>query len=262
LRSLAVCLIFAGVVWAADIPQQRVSVGDASFVFSDIRVSRDSAVQKDGVPHFSALVQSHLPVATRGVRFSVEFTLSGGRTESVTVDSRIFYPNQVQPLSYTFLPPYKFSAAEITGVSIRFLTGQMAKSRPGMTYDGFVATSEPCLVEYLQATRRSGAELQQSLTDLLDRGCGSFVVQPMIVTPITSRFLFSGRAARRVPQRDTGQRLDRSVEDGPNLRAGVAPNRHRRRLDRLISANHLTTGTNRSSSPLTVLNGSGKPRPV
>jgi hypothetical protein len=214
LRSLAVCLIFAGVVWAADIPQQRVSVGDASFVFSDIRVSRDSAVQKDGVPHFSALVQSHLPVATRGVRFSVEFTLSGGRTESVTVDSRIFYPNQVQPLSYTFLPPYKFSAAEITGVSIRFLTGQMAKSRPGMTYDGFVATSEPCLVEYLQATRRSGAELQQSLTDLLDRGCGSFVVQPMIVTPITSKHAPSGTSILHASF-SAGARLDGCHSETP-----------------------------------------------
>jgi hypothetical protein len=213
-RSLALCLLLTTVVRAADIPDQRVSAGEASFLFSEIRVSRESALQKEGVPHFYAVVRSQVPVAMRNVRFSVEFILSGGRTETVNVRSGIFYANHAQALSYTFLPPYAFSAAEITGVNIRLLGGQMASSRPGMTYDGFVASSEPCLVEYLQATRRSGPEQQQSLTELLDRGCGSFVLKPLIVTPITSKHAASGASIIHASF-SPGARLDECETETP-----------------------------------------------
>jgi hypothetical protein len=213
-RSTALCLFLNTVIAGAEIPDQRVSAGEASFLFSEIRVSRESALQKQGVPHFHALVRSQAPVAMRNVRFSIEFILSEGRTETVSIRSGIFYANHEQPLSYTFLPPYAFSAADITGVNIRLLGGQIAASRPGMTYDGFVAASEPCLVEYLRATRQSGLEQQQSITALLDRRCGSFVLKPLIVTPITATRAASGASIVHASF-SPGARLDDPDTDAP-----------------------------------------------
>jgi hypothetical protein len=201
-------------VRAADVPDHKISAGEASFLFSDIRLSRQSALTKDGVPHFSAVVRNQFPVAVRNVRFAVDFQLSGGRTETITLQNTTFYANHTQELTFMFLPPYGFAPSEITGVNIRLVSGQMASSRPGMTYDGFIATSEACLGEYLRVSSRAGADVQGSLTELLDRGCGSFVLKPLVVRPIVSKTMPSGASIMHASF-SSGARFEDNDTDAP-----------------------------------------------